>query len=249
VIKTGQSRESPTNNWDYKRVAQKKGISLSKMATPEQSVLNAVRSSAEMPAASTIHQPVLGQSMQHSGTEMPVAAIQQFGQPMQRSAAEMPVAAIPQYSLPMQQQMVRPTAMMLPANYAQPSGFSGPQHVMMAGFQQMGPNGPPAQAAMPISSPTQPPVGTPAPSATQNQSSSTTPERWFNLGNQRYVSVKIWKGRLYVGIRQFVFESGVWKATRNGINLTQTEWSCMSSQINDVHKAVAELSPHAIYWP
>jgi hypothetical protein len=80
-------------------------------------------------------------------------------------------------------------------------------------------------------------------------SSNATPERWFDLGGQRYVTVKIWKGRLYVGLRQFVFEGGQWKSTRNGINLTHTEWAIMHSHMEDINSAVCEIAPHATYWP
>ena len=76
----------------------------------------------------------------------------------------------------------------------------------------------------------------------------TIPERWFDIGGQS-INVKIWKGRLYVGLRQFVYESGQWKPTRNGINLTQGEWVGLYNHMEEINKAVAEIAPYAIYWP
>ena len=78
---------------------------------------------------------------------------------------------------------------------------------------------------------------------------ATNTEKYFALGGQRYASVKIWKGRLYIGFRQFCFESGIWKPTRNGINLMHGEWEALYSQLEDINKAVAEMAPYAIYWP
>ena len=94
-----------------------------------------------------------------------------------------------------------------------------------------------------------PPVITQQQSFSHGQQQVTTPERVFDIGGQRFLNVKIFKYRLYVGIRQWIFENGQWKATRNGINLTQKEWNEICNQMAEINKAVSEISPHAVYAP
>ena len=74
---------------------------------------------------------------------------------------------------------------------------------------------------------------------------SATPERSFNIGGNRQVTVKIWNSRLYVNIRQFIFDQGTWKATRNGINLSGNEWMALYNQAKEINEAVTEITPHA----
>ena len=74
-----------------------------------------------------------------------------------------------------------------------------------------------------------------------------TPEHWFSLGNNRYVNVKVWKGKVYVGIRQFAWDTAgnQQKATRSGINLRTDEWNELFKQMQNVDSAVQATKPFA----
>ncbi len=76
------------------------------------------------------------------------------------------------------------------------------------------------------------------------QVSASSDEKWFQVGDSRFVVVKIYKGRLYVAIRQYLLERGQWRVTRNGINLGGTEWQMFMSQLPQINEAVTELARH-----
>jgi hypothetical protein len=73
----------------------------------------------------------------------------------------------------------------------------------------------------------------------------TAAERWFPLGNDRFMVVKIFKGREYITIRQYDAVNGIWRATRNGINLKYPEWKSIEDNIADIRDAVEQLRPFA----
>ncbi len=68
--------------------------------------------------------------------------------------------------------------------------------------------------------------------------------RWFRLGGDRYVQVKMYKAWLYVNIRQFYTDrtTGKLTATRNGISLTKDQWEQFALVFDDVQLAVREIA-------
>ncbi len=68
-------------------------------------------------------------------------------------------------------------------------------------------------------------------------------ERMFHLGSDRYVQVKIFNNRLYVGIRQFYRDHTTNKmvATRTGINLIQPEWEQFAAVFPQVTQSVNDI--------
>ncbi len=69
-------------------------------------------------------------------------------------------------------------------------------------------------------------------------------ESWFQVGSSRFAVVKVWKGRVYVGIRQYMLEDDQWRVTRNGINLTDKEWKSLAAHVGEIDAAVAGCYQH-----
>lgn len=64
-------------------------------------------------------------------------------------------------------------------------------------------------------------------------------ENIWDLGNNRQVSVRDFKGRLFVDIREMYFDKdGNLKPGKKGICLNMSQWRKMLSVIDDVDKAV-----------
>uniref|UniRef100_A0A8I6AUU4 Activated RNA polymerase II transcriptional coactivator p15 n=1 Tax=Rattus norvegicus TaxID=10116 RepID=A0A8I6AUU4_RAT len=61
----------------------------------------------------------------------------------------------------------------------------------------------------------------------------------FQIGKVRYVSVRDFKGKILIGIREYWMDSdGEMKPGRKGISLNMEQWSQLKEQISDVDAAV-----------
>jgi len=65
----------------------------------------------------------------------------------------------------------------------------------------------------------------------------------FELSKMRQVSVKDFKGRVYVNIREYYqHESGEMRPGKKGIALSVEQWNKFKEHFDDIDKAVKELS-------
>ena len=65
----------------------------------------------------------------------------------------------------------------------------------------------------------------------------------FSLGDDRYVHVKLFRGRVYVTIRVYMYDSNEsqYKVTRSGINLNVDQWQILVDHFGQIQNAIAEM--------
>uniref|UniRef100_A0A8C6RCI0 Activated RNA polymerase II transcriptional coactivator p15 n=1 Tax=Nannospalax galili TaxID=1026970 RepID=A0A8C6RCI0_NANGA len=77
--------------------------------------------------------------------------------------------------------------------------------------------------------------------ASSKQSSSRRDDM-FQIGKMRYVSVRDFKGKILIDIREYWIDSeGEMKAGRKGISLNMEQWSQLKEQISDFDAAIRKL--------
>ncbi|KAL6079538.1 hypothetical protein STEG23_038093, partial [Scotinomys teguina] len=75
--------------------------------------------------------------------------------------------------------------------------------------------------------------------ASSKQSSSSRDDNMFQIGKMRYVSVRDFKGKILIDIREYWMDSeGEMKPGRKGISLNMEQWSQLKEQISDIDDAI-----------
>uniref|UniRef100_A0A8C6JY28 Activated RNA polymerase II transcriptional coactivator p15 n=1 Tax=Melopsittacus undulatus TaxID=13146 RepID=A0A8C6JY28_MELUD len=78
--------------------------------------------------------------------------------------------------------------------------------------------------------------------AATSKQSSTTDENMFQIGKMRYVSVRDFKGKVLIDIREYwMDQEGEMKPGRKGISLNPEQWNQLKEQISDIDDAVRKL--------
>nr|XP_034356949.1 activated RNA polymerase II transcriptional coactivator p15-like [Arvicanthis niloticus] len=76
--------------------------------------------------------------------------------------------------------------------------------------------------------------------ASSKQSSGD--DNMFQVGKMRYVSVRDFKGKILIDIKEYWMDSeGEMKPGRKGISLNMEQWSQLKEQISDIDDAVRKL--------
>uniref|UniRef100_A0A2K5CQ75 Activated RNA polymerase II transcriptional coactivator p15 n=1 Tax=Aotus nancymaae TaxID=37293 RepID=A0A2K5CQ75_AOTNA len=72
--------------------------------------------------------------------------------------------------------------------------------------------------------------------------SSSRDDNMFQIGKMRYVSVRDFKGKVLIDIREYWMDpEGEMKPGRKGISLNPEQWSQLKEQISDIDDAVRKL--------
>ncbi|KQK79316.1 activated RNA polymerase II transcriptional coactivator p15 [Amazona aestiva] len=78
--------------------------------------------------------------------------------------------------------------------------------------------------------------------AASSKQSSSTDENMFQIGKMRYVSVRDFKGKVLIDIREYwMDQEGEMKPGRKGISLNPEQWNQLKEQISDIDDAVRKL--------
>ncbi|XP_016852053.1 activated RNA polymerase II transcriptional coactivator p15 isoform X2 [Anolis carolinensis] len=78
--------------------------------------------------------------------------------------------------------------------------------------------------------------------AASSKQSSNKDENMFQIGKMRYVSVRDFKGKVLIDIREYwMDQEGEMKPGRKGISLNPEQWSQLKEQITDIDEAVRKL--------
>ncbi|KAB0352367.1 hypothetical protein FD754_017224 [Muntiacus muntjak] len=78
--------------------------------------------------------------------------------------------------------------------------------------------------------------------SSSKQSSSSRDDNMFQIGKMRYVSVRDFKGKVLIDIREYWIDpEGEMKPGRKGISLNPEQWSQLKEQISDIDDAVRKL--------
>lgn len=62
----------------------------------------------------------------------------------------------------------------------------------------------------------------------------------FELTNNRRVTVRSFKGKVYVDIREFYLKDGDWLPGKKGIALSPEQWNSLLEKSDDIGKAIKE---------
>ncbi|XP_049649907.1 activated RNA polymerase II transcriptional coactivator p15-like isoform X1 [Accipiter gentilis] len=75
-----------------------------------------------------------------------------------------------------------------------------------------------------------------------SKQSSNRDENMFQIGKMRYVSVRDFKGKVLIDIREYwMDQEGEMKPGRKGISLNPEQWNQLKEQISDIDDAVRKL--------
>ncbi|XP_038599790.1 activated RNA polymerase II transcriptional coactivator p15 [Tachyglossus aculeatus] len=78
--------------------------------------------------------------------------------------------------------------------------------------------------------------------AASSKQSSSRDDNMFQIGKMRYVSVRDFKGKVLIDIREYwMDQEGEMKPGRKGISLNPEQWSQLKEQISDIDDAVRKL--------
>ncbi|XP_069820891.1 activated RNA polymerase II transcriptional coactivator p15 [Dendropsophus ebraccatus] len=79
-------------------------------------------------------------------------------------------------------------------------------------------------------------------SASAKQSSSNQEDNMFQIGKMRYVSVRDFKGKVLIDIREYFMDNqGEMKPGRKGISLNPEQWNQLKEQMSDIDDAIRKL--------
>ncbi|KAI4875223.1 hypothetical protein NFI96_010694 [Prochilodus magdalenae] len=79
-------------------------------------------------------------------------------------------------------------------------------------------------------------------SSSSKSSSSNKNDNMFQIGKMRYVSVRDFKGKVLVDIREYwMDQEGEMKPGRKGISLNPEQWNQLKEQIDDIDEAVRRI--------
>ncbi|XP_055098893.1 activated RNA polymerase II transcriptional coactivator p15-like [Symphalangus syndactylus] len=75
-----------------------------------------------------------------------------------------------------------------------------------------------------------------------SKQSSSSRDNMFQIGKMRYVSVRDFKGKVLIDIREYWMDpEGEMKPGRKGISLNPEQWSQLTKQISNIDDAVRKL--------
>ncbi|XP_076875917.1 SUB1 regulator of transcription a [Brachyhypopomus gauderio] len=75
-----------------------------------------------------------------------------------------------------------------------------------------------------------------------SKSSSNKNDSMFQIGKMRYVSVRDFKGKVLIDIREYwMDQEGEMKPGKKGISLSPEQWNQLKDQIDDVDDAVRRI--------
>ncbi|XP_041916283.1 SUB1 regulator of transcription a [Alosa pseudoharengus] len=75
--------------------------------------------------------------------------------------------------------------------------------------------------------------------ASKSSSSSNKDDNMFQIGKMRYVSVRNFKGKVLIDIREYwIDQEGEMKPGRKGISLNPEQWNQLKEQISEIDDAV-----------
>ncbi|XP_037228111.1 activated RNA polymerase II transcriptional coactivator p15 isoform X2 [Falco biarmicus] len=78
--------------------------------------------------------------------------------------------------------------------------------------------------------------------AASSKQSNNRDENMFQIGKMRYVSVRDFKGKVLIDIREYwMDQEGEMKPGRKGISLNPEQWNQLKEQISDIDDAVRKL--------
>ncbi|XP_053557154.1 activated RNA polymerase II transcriptional coactivator p15 [Bombina bombina] len=78
--------------------------------------------------------------------------------------------------------------------------------------------------------------------ASSKQSSSNRDDNMFQIGKMRYVSVRDFKGKVLIDIREFwMDQEGEMKPGKKGISLNPEQWNQLKEQMSDIDDAIRKL--------
>ncbi|XP_031953148.1 activated RNA polymerase II transcriptional coactivator p15 isoform X1 [Corvus moneduloides] len=78
--------------------------------------------------------------------------------------------------------------------------------------------------------------------AASSKQSGNRDENMFQIGKMRYVSVRDFKGKVLIDIREYwMDQEGEMKPGRKGISLNPEQWNQLKEQISDIDDAVRKL--------
>ena len=106
---------------------------------------------------------------------------------------------------------------------------------------------PPAGAPASAPAPAAPPVGAsaapppPPPVAPQSQGAGAVEGQICALSRARRCTVSDFRGKKYVGLREYYEKDGVWLPGKKGISLPYEQWSQLRSKIGEVNQRIADF--------
>ncbi|KTF85612.1 hypothetical protein cypCar_00011462 [Cyprinus carpio] len=75
-----------------------------------------------------------------------------------------------------------------------------------------------------------------------SKSSSSKNDNMFQIGKMRYVSVRDFKGKVLIDIREYwIDQEGEMKPGRKGISLNPEQWNQLKEQIGEIDDAVRRI--------
>ncbi|XP_051540180.1 activated RNA polymerase II transcriptional coactivator p15-like [Myxocyprinus asiaticus] len=78
--------------------------------------------------------------------------------------------------------------------------------------------------------------------ASKSSSSSSKNDNMFQIGKMRYVSVRDFKGKVLIDIREYwMDQEGEMKPGRKGISLNPEQWNQLKEQISEIDDAVRRI--------
>ncbi|KAI1233254.1 Activated RNA polymerase II transcriptional coactivator p15, partial [Lamprotornis superbus] len=78
--------------------------------------------------------------------------------------------------------------------------------------------------------------------AASSKQSSNRDENMFQIGKMRYVSVRDFKGKVLIDIREYwMDQEGEMKPGRKGISLNPEQWNQLKEQISDIDDATLDF--------
>ncbi|XP_066507262.1 SUB1 regulator of transcription a [Hoplias malabaricus] len=78
--------------------------------------------------------------------------------------------------------------------------------------------------------------------SSSSKSSNSKNDNMFQIGKMRYVSVRDFKGKVLIDIREYwMDQEGEMKPGRKGISLNPEQWNQLKEQIDDIDEAVKRI--------
>jgi hypothetical protein len=78
----------------------------------------------------------------------------------------------------------------------------------------------------------------PKATASTKKTDESTDDNRFHLDRTRFVTVREFKGRIMIDIREFYEADGELKPGKKGISLTPVQWNKLKDQIDDIDEAI-----------
>ncbi|KAG9261684.1 SUB1 regulator of transcription b [Astyanax mexicanus] len=80
------------------------------------------------------------------------------------------------------------------------------------------------------------------PSSSSKQSDKSAGDNMFQIGKMRYVSVRDFKGKVLIDIREYwMDQAGDMKPGKKGISLNPEQWNQLKEQMSDIDDAIRRV--------